>query len=286
MFERAQFMGKRAKHLNAGAWVGEREYILEFYKKVQKVEREKLFHTMYRFMEQPSVRAVAYPEHYPELMVDIDSVVFQHMLLGVTDCVNVKDYDCAEDQNLIYYDLGAFDGKTTLNFVLSHNPTRVFAFEPVAAHLETDYWRTIRAKHTAIVKVVDLAAWTSSGTTNFYIDKENKLSQSCTGVEEKETVESIDREHPITVHTARFVEFFIGNHSPDNYTVVKMDIEGSEYDVLEDMIATDTLRLVNELRIEWHSDRMNGDKAHYQRVEESVRAYCVKHSINILEMGH
>ena len=38
----------------------------------------------------------------------------------------------------------------------------------------------------------------------------------------------------------------------DDYIILKLDIEGAEYDVLEKMIADNTIRLVNELWGEWH----------------------------------
>ena len=282
-FEQVTFEGKWSKHLNAGAWVGEREYVLEFYKKVQAVEREKLFHTMYRFMEQPSVRAVAYPDNYPQVMVDTDSVIFQHMLRGVTDCKYTNDYDIPDGRRFVYYDLGAFDGRTTYNFLMAHHPYRIYSFEPVACHLETDYWRTIRFHHKDVVKIQDSAVWIADCDMKFYIDKTNKRSQSCTGVEEKQTVESIDREHPVMVQGVNFTNWFIHRHKPNDFTVMKMDIEGAEYAVLEQLIDTDTLKRVDELRIEYHGDRMDGD---YAENERRVAEYCNQNNVNLLIMDH
>ena len=283
-FEKQTFYGSRAKHLNAGAWVGEREYVIEFYKTVQKVERAKLFHTIYRFMEQPSVRAVAFPDHYPDLMVDIDSVIFQHMLLGVTDCVYTADYDgLPSGKRLIYYDLGAFDGKTTMNFITAHSPYRAYAFEPVAAHLETDHWRTLRGKYADVLRMNDHAVWTKEADVDFFIDTTNAKSQSCTCVQEKQTVESIDRDHPVKVQAIDFPAFFASRYRRKDYTVMKMDIEGAEYAVLKDMMDRDYLRLVDELRIEFHGEKMDGD---YEDAEERIREYCTEHNVNLIEMDH
>lgn len=38
----------------------------------------------------------------------------------------------------------------------------------------------------------------------------------------------------------------------DDYIILKLDIEGAEYDVLEKMVADNTLSMVNELWGEWH----------------------------------
>ena len=282
-FEQRQFSGARAKHLNAGAWVGEREYVLEFYKQVQAVEREKLFHTMYRFMEQPSIRCTAYPANYPEIMVDSNSTIFQHMLLGVTDCKYTHDYNLPEGKRLIYYDLGAFDGRTTYNFIMAHRPHRAYAFEPAAAHLETDYWRTLRSRYSKVCDCSNYAVWTTECDLEFFIDKTNARSQSCTAVKEKHTVDNIDKEHPVMVQAIDFNAWFKGRHRKNDFTVVKMDIEGAEYDVLGKMMDQDTLKDVDELRVEYHGSKMDGV---YDHIEESVADYCTANDVNLLVMDH
>ena len=39
-----------------------------------------------------------------------------------------------------------------------------------------------------------------------------------------------------------------------------MDIEASEYDVLEDLIATDLIDRINHIYVEWHSQFFSADK--------------------------
>ena len=50
-----------------------------------------------------------------------------------------------------------------------------------------------------------------------------------------------------------FSAFVRDNITPDDYLVVKMDIEGAEYEVLDKMIKDETLQLINELVVEFHS---------------------------------
>jgi FkbM family methyltransferase len=47
--------------------------------------------------------------------------------------------------------------------------------------------------------------------------------------------------------------FIKSNFNKEDNIIVKMDIEGSEYDVLERMIAEGTLEYVNNISVEWHS---------------------------------
>jgi FkbM family methyltransferase len=64
---------------------------------------------------------------------------------------------------------------------------------------------------------------------------------------------------------------FIGKHfTRSDQVVVKMDIEGSEYDVLEKMIADDTISIISEIYIEWHS-RCFVDNTHILQRESKLK---------------
>lgn len=49
-----------------------------------------------------------------------------------------------------------------------------------------------------------------------------------------------------------FARYITTSFSVSDYLVVKMDIEGAEYDVLDQLIATDGIYLINELYVEYH----------------------------------
>jgi len=50
-----------------------------------------------------------------------------------------------------------------------------------------------------------------------------------------------------------FSRFIAENFSKDDNIIVKMDIEGSEFDVLEKMIADGTIEYLNHISVEWHA---------------------------------
>jgi hypothetical protein len=49
-----------------------------------------------------------------------------------------------------------------------------------------------------------------------------------------------------------FSSWIAGNFAESDYLIVKMDIEGSEYAVLDKMASDGTLGWVDELYVEWH----------------------------------
>lgn len=75
-----------------------------------------------------------------------------------------------------------------------------------------------------------------------------------------------------------FSKFLRDNFSPDDSIVVKMDIEGSEYDVLEGLIASDTLKYIKVLAIEWHSHMFTNPTAYAER-EAKIKQIMVEQNI-------
>lgn len=50
-----------------------------------------------------------------------------------------------------------------------------------------------------------------------------------------------------------FSKFVLENFAREDNIIVKMDIEGSEYNVLEKMIRDDSISYLNHISVEWHS---------------------------------
>jgi FkbM family methyltransferase len=50
-----------------------------------------------------------------------------------------------------------------------------------------------------------------------------------------------------------FSNFILNNFKKEDFIIIKLDIEGAEYPVLEKMIKDDTLKYVDILYVEWHN---------------------------------
>lgn len=75
-----------------------------------------------------------------------------------------------------------------------------------------------------------------------------------------------------------FSTFLTSNFSPDDNIIVKMDIEGSEYDVLEKMIADGSIAYIKFIAVEWHSPFFVSRDATVVR-EEALKKYFLEHHI-------
>jgi FkbM family methyltransferase len=61
----------------------------------------------------------------------------------------------------------------------------------------------------------------------------------------------LDRDNPKKVPSTNLMTF-LEQFNDDDYIVLKLDIEGSEYFVLDDLLRSPQLSKINEIYIEWH----------------------------------
>ncbi len=75
-----------------------------------------------------------------------------------------------------------------------------------------------------------------------------------------------------------FPKWFKETFSPKDYIILKMDIEGSEFDILERMLADNTLRWVDVLAVEFHSFHLP-----YKDREEKLRKAIDKLGVKFID---
>jgi FkbM family methyltransferase len=95
----------------------------------------------------------------------------------------------------------------------------------------------------------ETALWNQSGTQEFYFSIDQWGDLGCTL--DKNKREKLDLESPILVQTIRLSEF-LSEFNEDDYIIVKLDIEGAEWEVVNDLIESNKILMINELYVEWH----------------------------------
>lgn len=98
------------------------------------------------------------------------------------------------------------------------------------------------------------ALWDKEDLMDFYISIDRWGDLGCTLDPTKR--ERLDLQNPKKVKTIRFSEF-LNQFSDDDYIIVKLDIEGAEYNVVADLLSTGVINKINELYIEWHDHFFN-----------------------------
>lgn len=181
----------------------------------------------------------------------------------------------------VFLDLGTHYGQGLREFrerFKMHNGWKIFTFE---ANPET--WKIFVKDHldkTPEVKSFNAAV--SDHTGSITVNIETPPNEGDTG--QGTSIIPMDKWNPWgladgdTSHFKRQVEvpcfdlsgYILENFSKDDNIVIKMDIEGSEYDVLEKMILDGSIEYVNHLSVEWHARFFRNEEETKQREETLI----------------
>ena len=126
----------------------------------------------------------------------------------------------------------------------------VVSFEPVpslARRLE-GRWRRY-----ATVSIINAAVYDSEGLMPLFLsraftDGSSLMSDKGTG--------QLAFSEPIAVRVVRLADWLSG-HFVDATIYLKLDIEGAEFAVLQDLLATGAIARVRRLFVEWHDHKMD-----------------------------
>lgn len=168
----------------------------------------------------------------------------------------------------IYIDLGANVGDTVSQYMEKSSRSQIYAFEPnpkLAKHLK----KRFKGQN---VFVSAKAAWIIDGVMTLYLGHD--LSSTLV----KGKIQSVDYpEFNITykrktlVQTIDFARWLLEHVSFDDYVVIKMDIEGSEYKVLQRLVDTDAIDLVDVIYCEFHYKRFGISEIEHDRIVDVVK---------------
>ena len=153
----------------------------------------------------------------------------------------------------VYVDLGAHVGKTTEAWLLGHPDDRVYAWEPNPACLANPRWLQLMAHFADRLELIAAAAWIEDTVLPLFRSSTNPGNQSATLLLGKRTGDvSYGPGCAVEVEARDFSSWLRGIVRPGDLLTIKMDIEGSEYQVLTRLIEEGTIHLVDRLLIEWH----------------------------------
>ena len=99
------------------------------------------------------------------------------------------------------------------------------------------------------------AVWIDDSKLNFFLATEwgNNYKGGSTILSGHAKKAMIDYSKPFEVECIDFSKWILDNFADtDDYVVVKMDIEGAEYEILEKMIKDGSIRYIDELFVEYH----------------------------------
>jgi FkbM family methyltransferase len=151
----------------------------------------------------------------------------------------------------VFIDGGARIGETVEMFLNTRPDLKgcdVYFFECNNDHLDVlNNIRETNQDYNFIIK--NEAIWIEDGESDFYISIDRWGDAGCTLDPSKR--EKLDMENPKRVKTINFSNF-INQFSDDDHIIVKLDIEGAEYKVVNDLLNSGVITKIKELHVEWH----------------------------------
>jgi len=148
-------------------------------------------------------------------------------------------------------------------------------FEP-NKNLVKHYDEIVRKYPQVNFNYYNKAVWIEDGAKEFYFSRRG--AEGSTIVKEKFS-NKVDFDNPELVATFDFSSWVKESFSAEDYVILKIDIEGAEYEVLGKMVDDGTIDYANQIIVEWHGRRqMRCTQRHhdlYAKVKEHLTATTI-----------
>ncbi len=147
------------------------------------------------------------------------------------------------------------------------------SFEPIpyfANELQKIY------KNDSNTHILNAAVWINDDVKKFYISTEITDGSSLLG----EKINDVKDENIyIEIPCVDLSTWIKNTFTEDDYVILKLDIEGAEYEVLNKMIEDGSIKLINELWGEWHENSINDDNI--KILSENIQKYFKENNIEL-----
>lgn len=138
------------------------------------------------------------------------------------------------DENSIVFDLGGFKGKWTENIADKYK-SNIYIFEPV-----NEFYNNIKNKFNTNPKIKPFKFGLGANSEHIKICLTKDSSSVFNTNGEKETIEIKD------------IIKFLSEHNIECVDLVKINIEGGEYELLEQLVKFDKLNIFKNIQVQFH----------------------------------
>ena len=168
----------------------------------------------------------------------------------------------------IFIDLGAYTGDTLrIALEVYKHFDRFYAFEPFSASFEV-LKETFVGREEIIL--YNAAADVTTGQKKLYLQSAHDLCPNA-GHSLLSGKSNVREDTFEIVASVDFSTFVTSTFSMSDTIVLKIDIEGMEYDLLAKMIDDESIRYINKIFCEWHATRANIGKRRHKEIIKRLR---------------
>jgi FkbM family methyltransferase len=182
----------------------------------------------------------------------------------------------------VFIDIGGHLGETVRRFyreVSDAGEYDIYTFEP---DLETFKLLDANVGHIKNVNIVNAMMGTKDGMVDFFVGQANQ-NEGGTSLKGKQTG-LVNYDKPTKVESMDLARWLRSNINKDDHVVLKMNIEGGEYDLMELLLDEDLTGLIDECFIQLHAHKFeHGEQRHrFHEIEARfwTEAKCEKYLKN------
>lgn len=160
----------------------------------------------------------------------------------------------------VYIELGVYTGSSLASMIECYEDLdRVIGFEPIP-----QLFNNLVKKFGANEKVIlynAAAGIEDREKVKLYLDDQKTFIGSGSTLFSEKTSGKVSKDKFVEVTLIDFSRFVKENLSKDDYIIIRINIEGGEYDLLEHLIETSAIYYFNEMECHWHHDKSFKDSS-------------------------
>lgn len=191
-------------------------------------------------------------------------------------CYRKQDVDIKEN---LFIDCGGYDGCSVIKFLLKNPGYDVVSFEA-----NPELWKYYKKLPTQLVKK---AVYDYDGIIEFTLDPidadgSSLIKEKIIDFNQKVKNEDCPKLQVECIDLSKEIESYSKTYKN---IVLKLDVEGAEYAILEKMLADETLKYISHLYAEFHWNKIGMKKEKHDILIESVSRYVKVDSWDAQEFG-
>ena len=176
--------------------------------------------------------------------------------------------------NRYFIDCGAHCGESIIAAKQRFgNDIITISFEPIpglAKQLQEIH------KNNPTVHIQNSAVWINNEIKKFHLSEEFTDGSSLLN-----SLNNLRNDHYLSIPCFDLSLWIKESFSEDDYIILKLDIEGAEYEVLNKLIEDGTINMINELWGEWHDMKISDP--HTLKLSKKVYQYLKDNNIEFKE---
>lgn len=189
-----------------------------------------------------------------------------------------KDYNFSTNESVVVIDIGANIGISSLFFSTLSCVEKIYSFEPV---LETfnlaQYNLSLNDKINKVVQLNNVGLGKNNRSEVFIFNKEMKGNTGVRGElsPSYSAKNYLYTEVQVSICDASEQITLITNENLGKKIIVKMDCEGAEYEIFENLVSTNWIQKIDVFMIEWHDKGANDIEEALQNANFNCFSRCL-----------